>query len=117
MLRALALAAALVGVLRTPAALLASGCESPAAAHGCCAPADGPAPAGCPAESPMPCCQITLPSPESPALLTAAAPATVLPAVCVEAALTEPLDGAPPVPVSARARSSPLFLLHSALLV
>lgn len=121
-LRTVAVLAVLVSAASGPAAVLSLADCAPAAAMpaGCCA-ADGPAgppPPGCEPEAPMPCCRITRPAPPAPALLTAAPPPPALAAV-----VSEPSDS-PRVPsrdaaarVAPRARSAPLFLAHSSLLI
>src|SRR5512143_525979 len=113
-LRALALAAALLGAARVPAAVLASCATTPAAPHGCCGAVES---SECPSEGAMPCCQVTRPEPASPSLLTAAgAPAALAASADLISESSRPSPASPAAP-RATARSSPLFLAHSALLI
>jgi hypothetical protein len=113
--RALSLAGALLAGVRTPVWALAPGdCAAAAPSHDCCAAA---AEEPCPPDGAMPCCRITRPVRSNPVLLTASGAAPALPVAALEPLHASPPVPAPPLAVRASARSSPLFLLHSALLV
>ena len=65
----------------------------------------------------MPCCQVTRPEPASPSLLTAGG-APPAPSVSADPLVEPPAPSSAPLSAPrACARSSPLFLTHSSLLI